>query len=218
MTRTDILNQIIKKCGYTTYLEIGVQHGVNFKAIECEEKVGVDPEPLCEVENPHFIIKDTSDEFFNTWGKGAGQTFDLIFIDGLHHADQVQRDFENSLEILSDNGTIVFHDCNPPTELHQRVPRQSKEWNGDVWKAWVRLVEASKYLQHPQSVYCIDTDFGVGIYTANDHLINTKTDIANEPYEYEDDFAEMSYEWLDNYRKTLLNLISVDEWKAMVGQ
>ena len=32
------------------------------------------------------------------------EKFDLIFIDGLHHADQVKRDFENSLRCLNDNG------------------------------------------------------------------------------------------------------------------
>jgi hypothetical protein len=33
---------------------------------------------------------------------------DLIFIDGLHEATQVYRDFENAVQILNTGGTIVF--------------------------------------------------------------------------------------------------------------
>ena len=46
--------------------------------------------------------------------------FDLIFIDGLHLANQVQKDIENSLKFIKDEGFIVLHDCNPPSEYHQR--------------------------------------------------------------------------------------------------
>ena len=44
----------------------------------------------------------TSDEYF----KKFKDKFDLIFIDGLHHYNQVEKDIYNSLEILNDKRII----------------------------------------------------------------------------------------------------------------
>ena len=104
-----------------------MQHPANnFIHITCKSKWGIDP----EVKNTPQITCDTSDEFF----KRNEFTYDLIFIDGLHHSDQVQRDFENSLRYLTDNGFIVIHDCLPENEQGTKVPRATRVWWGDVYK------------------------------------------------------------------------------------
>lgn len=44
ITRTEIINHLIRKYGYKTYLEIGVgDPRKNLCLIECEKKTGVDP-------------------------------------------------------------------------------------------------------------------------------------------------------------------------------
>lgn len=127
---TQLLNALIQKHNLKSYLEIGVQHPPNnFDLIRCDYKSGVDP---AIKDNPYISTK-TSDEYFE-WNKIRGFKWDLIFIDGLHHADQVKRDFENSLRCLSDNGFIVIHDCLPENEEGTLVPRQTKIWWGDVYK------------------------------------------------------------------------------------
>lgn len=139
MTRTELINYIIKKQGYTSYLEIGIGTGRNFKAIECDEKEGVDPSVLGK-----GIFTTTSNDFFGLVksNKHSGEIitdtnspYDLIFIDGLHHADQVRRDIINSWECLNDGGCLVIHDTNPDREEITHVPRDSKEWTGDVYQA-----------------------------------------------------------------------------------
>ena len=105
----------------------------NFDRIRCEYKTGVDP----EVTAP-FVHNATSDEYFDS---AFTEEFDLIFIDGLHHADQVKRDFENSLRCLSDKGFIVIHDVLPENEQGTLVPRQTKQWWGDVYKWAMTLPE-----------------------------------------------------------------------------
>ncbi len=133
MTRTQLLNHLIDKHKLKTYLEIGVQNPAqNFSKIRLpiKSKVGVDP-----AVNAPQIAKCTSDFFFTK----NRLKFDLIFIDGLHHADQVERDFNNSLACLNDNGFIVIHDCLPLEEIHANVPRESKLWNGDVYKFIFKL-------------------------------------------------------------------------------
>jgi predicted O-methyltransferase YrrM len=96
--------------------------------VKCDDKTGVDP----DVSGFMDIHDMGSDDYFHIYGDNA--TFELIFIDGFHHADQVKRDFENSLRCLSDNGFIVIHDVLPENEEGTIVPRQTRQWWGDVYK------------------------------------------------------------------------------------
>jgi len=148
MLRTDIINHFIKEYGYTTYLEIGVSNGWCFERIQCEHKEGVDPHP--ESPATHTM---TSDTFFNTKKK-----WDIIFIDGLHHNEQVYKDIQNAIAHLNPGGTIVCHDMNPQDYQAQHVPRVVKVWNGDCWKAWVKL-----RTELDMQMYVIDTDYGCGV-------------------------------------------------------
>lgn len=131
-TRTELLQYLIDTFDLANYLEIGVQNRVNFDQIDCCSKAGVDPDPAANVNTM------TSDEFFE---RNKASEFALVFIDGLHHADQVKKDFDNSLRLLTDNGFIVLHDALPLEEIHARVPRESKLWCGDVYKFIFKLNE-----------------------------------------------------------------------------
>jgi hypothetical protein len=106
----------------------------------------------------------TSDDFFEHCA--AGMTVGVVLVDGLHHCEQVLRDIWNSLKVLEPNGTIVVHDCNPPDELSQMVPRPKGQvhWNGDVWKAIVYLRSSRSDL----SVVTIDADEGLGLVRRHD--------------------------------------------------
>ncbi len=90
---TQLLNALIEKYNLKSYLEIGVQNKANnYNKIICPVKVGVDP-----AVNDSEIRGMTSDEYFEAIkNNNPAPVFDLIFLDGLHHADQVKRDFENS--------------------------------------------------------------------------------------------------------------------------
>ena len=134
---TTLLNALIEKHNLKSYLEIGVQNPANnFDKIECDSKVGVDPEVKDRVE----VYEGTSDEYFIGYGQEGDRTMhDIVFIDGLHHADQVKRDFENSLACLNDCGFIVIHDCLPTDEATTKVPRETKVWHGDVYKFCMQM-------------------------------------------------------------------------------
>jgi predicted O-methyltransferase YrrM len=86
------------------------------------------------------------------------ETFDLIFIDGLHEAAQVTIDIQNSLRRISPRGTVVCHDVNPKRKAEQTFPRRIRHWTGDCWKAFVRL------RQRPDLCICtVDYYTGYGI-------------------------------------------------------
>lgn len=190
MTRTEIINLLIRKFRFDSYLEIGTQNCTNYNQIICKDKIGVDPEPLRIFKG---VVKMTSDQFF----KQNKMIFSIIFIDGLHHADQVYRDIINSLGCLGKGGIIICHDMNPSNEEMQEVPRKVKIWTGDCWKAWVRLSikNADKFV--------IDTDCGIGIIRPKGKVI----------IDYDKSFQKLSYKDLEENRKSLLNLIIVQEFK-----
>lgn len=131
---TQLLNALVEKYKLKSYLEIGVQNPANnFNKINAKYKIAVDPCFKAIFENgdgTNMYYGWTSDLYFE---KHSGP-FDLIFIDGLHTAEQVQRDFENSLRCLNDNGFIVIHDVLPENEAGTLVPRVQKQWWGDVYK------------------------------------------------------------------------------------
>ena len=130
-TRTDLINFLIRSFQYQRYLEIGVRNPRhNFNRIDIKEKDGVDPAGKCR-----YTL--TSDLFFETVAPKI-PPYDIILIDGLHLAEQVLRDVTNSLAHLNPGGTIVLHDCNPPSAAHQVEQYDGKsDWNGTVWKAFV---------------------------------------------------------------------------------
>lgn len=190
--RHDIINHLIRYHNYTTYLEIGVFDGLNMQKINTKHKDGVDPGAEGIVP-PEVNYPMTSDEFFNQLAPNA--KYDIIFIDGLHQAEQVIKDIENSLKHLNTNGTIVLHDCNPPNELVQQIPRKTIAWTGNVWKAFVSFRS-----NNPQiNSYTIDTDWGVGVIPFTSDKLNY---ILND----------ITWNSFDQNRKKYLGLITVENF------
>ena len=186
LMRFDIIQFLINQYEYTSYLEIGVDRKHTFDVIECELKHGVDPNKDC-------TFKMTSDEFF----KQNENKYDIIFIDGLHEADQVKRDIENALNILTPGGVVVVHDCSPRNEKEQTVPKlkNQKIWIGDGWRAFVDLRQ-----REDLDMYVIDTNNGVGIIR-----YGWQKPLKIESPKYKD---------LERHRKEWLNLKSITEYRA----
>lgn len=210
--RSEVINCLLGTIErpHKSYLEIGVRNPKsNFNLITADRKYGVDPGIEFEANPVDFQM--TSDLFFQSVRQGLVLDkqirFDVIFIDGLHEAEQVAKDVENSLDFIADDGFVVLHDCNPPSEYHAREDYRFDKspaknyWNGTTWKAFL------KYRMNLQlSSACIDSDWGVGIITKRT-CFNALTTNANPFYEYS---------VLDRHRKELLNLISFQELIAIL--
>ena len=190
MSRTEILNLLIEHYGYTDYLEIGLGDHLNFERINCKHKTGVDPDHSSRGD---FVMD--SDSFFAQNKK----KFDLIFIDGLHYADQVMDDIINSLAALKQNGTIILHDCNPTNEAMQAVPRRSKAWTGYVWKAFVQMRKRSDL-----EMFTINTDCGCGVIRKG----------TQQPFYA----GELRFDLFVRNKARWLNLISVERFVSMLRE
>lgn len=210
MHHVEIINTLIRKYGYATYLEIGVHTNAHcFNHIKAPYKTGVDP----GYENPNerYDYKLESDEFFASVKTGRTEfptdmKWDCIFIDGLHLAEQVERDIINSLEHLSEGGTIVMHDCSPPSEIiareeyHPDWPHPG-EWCGTTWKAFYKFRTTRPDLR----MWCVNDDYGVGIIQRGEQQLAPN----DNPF--------YSYKVMDLNRKWHLNLITPDEFLELFG-
>ncbi|WP_300565223.1 class I SAM-dependent methyltransferase [Flavobacterium sp.] len=213
--RSEIINFLLQQTKALNYLEIGVRNpSDNFDKINCENKFSVDPG--VEFKQNPVDFKLTSDDFFEKLNQNKLEQlkndikFDVIFVDGLHLSEQVERDIINSLQFISDSGFIVLHDCNPPTEFHQRENYYFRNspargfWNGTTWKAFYKF-------RHHKDLFsiCFDTDWGVGVLSKKQlPLFNRiENDIENQFYEYN---------LMDSRRKEFLNLTDYKKWIELV--
>lgn len=164
--RTDLLKFIVDEKKPQKYLEIGIQHGVNFAAINVPYKIGVEPNPLKLQNN---VLKMTSDEFFEI-NSPEYDGFDLIFIDGLHTEDQTWKDLQNSLERLNEGGIIVMHDALP-----HNLEYTSMMWCGTSYKAIMRAAQTPGLL-----VRTWEKDHGCAIIIKDDNHILEANEITTE--------------------------------------
>ena len=212
-SRTEIINFLLSlNQKDTSYLEIGVRNPEdNYNHIKAETKYNVGP-GIEFKENP-VDFKMTSDDFFQKLDKNEILSndikFDVIFIDGLHLAPQVDKDIKNAINYIKNDGFIVLHDCNPPTEWHAResygyhnTPAHGY-WNGTTWKAFL------KWRFDPSiKSCCIDSDWGVGILSKN-HQIGRNIESTNSFFEFN---------ILKANQKEYLNLIDFETFKRVVQE
>lgn len=154
----EIINRIIQEVEATSYLEIGAADGFNYDKIFCDKKYACDPNTVeMDVkDNEGQLIKTfkpNSDEFFDL----VKNDFDVVFIDGDHTAEQVRKDITNALKCNAK--AIILHDTIPHSKEMQEVPRNTKVWTGDVWRAVVGFIES-----YPDvSVVTHRADFGLTV-------------------------------------------------------
>jgi hypothetical protein len=198
--RWELMNYLIEKYKLINYLEIGVNDGLCIRQIIAEHKDGVDPYPGSEIGGaivPEINYPISSDDFFELI-KDHNIKYDMIFIDGLHHSTQVDKDIQNALNHITDNGFIILHDCNPLVYEMQIVPRVTGLWNGDVWKSITRLRCTEPNLE----VMVVDMDWGVGVVKKGNQIIYDKAPLDKC----------LTWKYFDEYRIELNNLITVNEF------
>jgi hypothetical protein len=131
----DVLADLHRLVAPKLYLEIGVRRGNSLSLAQCKS-IAVDPYPeLASRRNDLDLYTVTSDDFFFFNAKTAiTQPIDFAFIDGMHLAEFVYRDFMNLEPYMSPNGVIVIDDVLPNHPLQAGRKRETANWCGDVWR------------------------------------------------------------------------------------
>jgi SAM-dependent methyltransferase len=209
-TRTDILKWLVNTNHYAHYLEIGCADGKNFHDVassstSLQTTTCVDPSP-----DSRATVKIPSDEFFLR-NDAAPMFFDLVFIDGLHEANQVFRDFRNAWRVLREGGAVVLHDCNPSTEVEASYPIDPRvhgfNWNGDVWKAVVAM-----RMMPDADLVTIDVDNGITVVRRrkNEHQLSDRW----RDFLSVNPISMLNFQHLKDHREELLPLVSVEEFRT----
>ncbi len=128
------------------YLEIGTFAGRSLAHAQ-GNFVAVDPQfrfkkPLAHpAADEMFLFQKTSDDFFASgFVARNGITFDLAFLDGLHHFEVLLRDFINTEKLMTRGGIVAMHDCCPGSVEMTSREQVRGPWTGDVWKTLLILL------------------------------------------------------------------------------
>lgn len=124
--------RVKQQAGQATYVEIGCGTGWFTARVAkvARRAIGVDVVKhddwtvlTAELENLEFL-KLASDEYFGL----ANNLADVIFIDGLHEAQQVKRDIANALEMLEHEGLIVVRGTLAVGEDTHKAIAWARKW------------------------------------------------------------------------------------------
>jgi len=185
--KAEIINRIIQDVGAKSYLEVGYGDGANYNKIDCDFKMTCDP--IYKGANlKHEVWPLSSDDFFESNTEKVN--FDVVFIDGLHHCDQVRKDIINALKCNAK--AIILHDTIPPTEAHQIVPRKQTSWTGDCWRSVVGFKQSYPDLK----LETYRSDYGLSVLYPEGKKV--KKHFENK---------EMTYEEFKANEVELLNII-----------
>jgi len=185
-----------------SYLEIGSRTGDSLSLASCAS-IAIDPDFNLA---PNFmglkqfccLYRMTSDVFFSEHDATAilGRPIDLAFLDGLHLAEFLVRDFINVERHCKRNSVIAIHDCLPldsqmarrrETDPNKGI-RQPGWWTGDVWKVLIILKKYRPSLR----VYALDAvQTGLVIVTCLDP---ESTVLGDNYFNITDEFRSLTSE------------------------
>ena len=141
----DFLRGLHEALAPPTYLEIGVRHGDSI-ALARGTAVGIDPayRLRTRLRRDVTLFRETSDEYFarsQPRRPFRGRRIALSFIDGMHLAEFVVRDFANVERHAAWWSVIVLDDILPRSVEVAARDRRTRVWTGDVYKVLDVLAE-----------------------------------------------------------------------------
>jgi len=209
MDRTEIINYIIQKNNYKSYLEIGTQYGWNY------DNIIIDNKECCDVDDSYHELTYhmSSDEMFSRMP--IDKKYDIIFIDGLHNELFVHRDIINSLKHLNVGGIICVHDVIANDYSAVSEVFNGGTWNGDVYKAICNLSNLNI-----EYYTLFNDDYGLALIKYYEYPYELQiSDIrAKIKYNYifDDNFMSNDLNHITKQGKYVLHLITEDELDSIL--
>ncbi len=198
-TRADVVQSLLNLYERdTSYLEIGVSRGKTFHKVIASRKVAVDPKFRFDVDAKRALFPNstyrqvTSDAYFGTLP--PAERFDVIYLDGLHVAEQTLRDLMAAIAHLAPDGAIVIDDIFPSSfvaalpdasdfeRMRAHLAVADLSWMGDIYK----LVFFIETFMQSWTFRCVEENHGQLIMWRLPRANVTPRlmqDIANSRYE-----------------------------------
>jgi len=216
--KTDIIKYLSKLRNYRSYLEI------------CTPTTG---NLFAKINQPNFDIchrlmyrcpRDFSDGLnidFRSPSSDIAQCiaeircsslrYDIVLVDPWHEYETSLRDIELAFSLLTDFGSIVIHDCDPPTDDLISPQVSPGSWCGVTFIAYLDFLAQSSGLR-----YCtVDTDFGCGIIQKSCNALNkalTDTFVFKEEWKRVRENPYQAFHFMKKFRHSFLKLVQVDDF------
>lgn len=157
-----VINEILQQQNLgRSYLEVGVEYGFCFEAVRAHRKTAVDPKFRFQKWPPYrgvSLQEAPSDAFFQSLS--PSERFDLVFLDGLHTAEQTWKDFRNVAKHLDSNSVVIIDDTVPNDEYSAELSSEQAyakrtlagvkndyQWHGDVYRVVLKIREEFPAIQ-----------------------------------------------------------------------
>ena len=225
MRKTDIINGLAARHGFTSYLEIctpttGNRYG------EIDRRQFTSRSRLmyrwcaeaCDGYRIDYPIEGEAIEGALSDLRRRGQLYDVILVDPWHGYESSLRDMRSALTMLKEDGVLVVHDCSPPSLHHASPSYILGGWCGLTYAAMIDFVAAEPGLD----LYTVDADFGCAIIRRRSAVQATGASMRPDPAAMTgwravgSDFVER-YRYFDNRRADLLNLLTIGEFLDREG-
>lgn len=213
LPKAELINQLARARGYTSYIEICTPHtGGYYADIEhamfnpCHRLMYRCPEDFNDGLPVDFRSADLDIERLLVGISSSGTLYDIVFVDAWHLYNSSIRDIERGFDLVTDGGVLIVHDCIPPSFdlASPEEPVPGTPWCGVTWKAYLDFV-----MGRGLPYQTVDTDFGCGIISKGDGGRSAK--LTTEWAALGDDFTS-AFRYFEANRGPLLNLVGPEEF------
>jgi hypothetical protein len=214
--KTDIIHFLSDLNGYSSYLEIctsttgGLYHKIDRARFKrCHRLMYRCPSSYDDGMDVNFRSPDMrTKELFETI-HALGLRYDIALVDPFHTYDISYRDLVDALGVVTDRGTVVVHDCCPPTE-----EVIAPDWTPGAWCGVTFIAMIDFLKDHPELAYAtVDTDCGCAVFRRGGRRATVNGETLNGWDATRRD-AKAAYRFMSANRGPLLNVVSVEAFKT----
>jgi len=144
--------------------------------------------------------------------------YDAVLIDAFHEYETSLRDLKMAIDLLSDGGTVLVHDCDPPSEDIACPHFVSTAWAGVTYKSYLDFLFGRDDLVY----LTVDTDWGCGVIRRRNAIAaqsgRRDTDPLIKDWRRLGNDFHSAFRFLQANKTRLLNLMSLDEFLRTEGE
>jgi hypothetical protein len=225
MFKSDIINGLGTRHGFTSYLEIctpttGYRYGKvdRRQFTTCQRLMYRWCVEACDGLRIDYAVEGEAIESVAADLRRRGQSYDLILVDPWHGYEASLRDMRLALTLLKDGGALVVHDCAPPSLDFVAPVYVVGDWCGMTYAAFVDFLAQEPSLE----AYTVDADFGCAVVRRGRPNRKGGARLRPDPAALTGwqaagpDHADR-FRYFDRHRAELLNLISIEEFQDREG-
>jgi len=215
-SKVDIVHYLSKARGYRSYLEICTPTtGNQFSEINqsqfdvCHRLMYRCPDDFADGHKIDFRSPSLDLSSCAADIRRGNFGYDIILVDPWHEYETSLRDMQLALSLLSDGGSIVIHDCNPPTADIISPQFMPGSWCGVTFIAYLDFVAQNSRLTYRT----VDADYGCGVV----HKLHVPSDVdcvfpLRDLWNSTKSDPVLAFEFAQKNKHSLLHLISVDDF------